>query len=731
MSFKIFGVYMTKLKKPSILRIAGMILAMIICIGILIVLQKLVPGSVRTGDVLPRLGKEPVYVEMKDGESMSFPYTAGDDYSVQALKVLMVNTDVPTGAPEATVDVSAREKASGEVLSEAVIELADIEAGSWNDVSMFFDMEKGKTYSFTFTAHNCEPYFMKVAGYEMGISAGFMVVLDDHVTVSEMFYFSVPLVIMLTVLFELYLIFGSSLFSGISGVISSDKFKKIWNIAFLVLLFAVITLKIYQEGYMDGVYVSADSDGYLREAVNLAAGNGFSYEGLAGYKSHFANWPIIYPALIAFAMVVTGTGAYLASKFVAMAIVALIFIVLWAEFRDRAWLYALAFTNVGFLTLCYYTWSEVPFELFLLIFALALGKIVSRDKPGIGAYILLGLGGTAAFLTRYFGIYAWFVAGFYWLVMLIGYIKGRKNGQENGVIFGKLKGLFISAACSGVACVSYLVMNKLRNGYPTGVARGTWWDDYVTLTDDLFNSLVTEVFNVFSLSIPEYISEMSMGYKALFVLLVIALIAVVVRMCLDKGIMNRGAVLVAMAAFYYVMFIAVRYRSSMDTFYFRFFAPATVLLVMGIIDLVVKKNLLPAQFFCVLAALMSIITIVSLADMAGKAETWAGQNTYYDITCAEWDEAYKEIPEKSTIIWSDIDYRSSWYRPDVYNGELLPDDTWASLTDRYSPSDYICMKIEDARAVVESGEYDATLVKELEKAVESTPSGNKYIIIGN
>ena len=195
--------------------------------------------------------------------------------------------------------------------------------------------------------------------------------------------------------------------------------------------------------------------------------------------------------------------------------------------------------------------------------------------------------------------------------------------------------------------------------------------------------------------------------------------------------MNRGAVLVAMAVFYYVMFIAVRYRSSMDTFYFRFFAPATVLLVMGIIDLVVKKNLLPAQFFGVLAALMSIITIVSLADMAGKAGTWAGQNTYYDITCAEWDEAYKEIPVKSTIIWSDIDYRSSWYRPDVYNGELLPDDTWASLTDRYSPSDNICMKIEDARAVVESGEYDATLVKELEKAVESTPSGNKYIVIGN
>jgi hypothetical protein len=90
-----------------------------------------------------------------------------------------------------------------------------------------------------------------------------------------------------------------------------------------------------------------------------------------------------------------------------------------------------------------------------------------------------------------------------------------------------------------------------------------------------------------------------------------------------------------------------------------------------------------------------------------------------------------EIPERSTIIWNDIDYRSSWYRPDVYNGELLPDDSWQSLTERYSPSEYICMKREDAVAVAESGEYDETLTKELEKAVESTPSGNKYIVIGN
>ena len=722
---------MANSQKLSISKIVGVVLAVIVCLGLLFVLQKQVPGSTRTKDIIPRLGKEPVYVELVDGSSLGFHFTARDDYNVRALKVLMVNTEHPAGAPEASVDVMVLDVAATDIIANAVIDPDDIEAGSWNDIPMSFDMERGRGYTFIFAAHNCEPYFMKVAGYEMGISAGFTVVEDDHVTLAEMFYFSMPLVIILTVLVELYILFGRALFIGAYGVISSERFKKIWNIVFLVALFAVISLKIYQAGFMDGVYISADSDGYLREAVNLVAGNGFSYEGLAGYNSHFANWPIIYPALIAAMMALTGTGAYLASKFVAMLVVLVIFLILWAEFRERAWLYALAFTNVGFLTLCYYTWSEVPFELFLLVFALMLGKIVSHDKPCVRHYVLLGVFGTAAFLTRYFGIYAWFVAGFYWLVMLLGYIKARKSGQEAGALMGKLKGLFISAVCSAVVCAGYLVMNKLRNGYPTGVARGTWWDDYVTLTDDLFNSLVTEVFNVFSLSVPEYISELSMGYKALFVLFVVALTVIVIRRCLDKGIMSRGAVLVAMAAFYYVMFIVVRYRSSMDTFYFRFFAPATVLLVMGIIDLVLEKEIVSKPLLEVLAVLMSIITVVSLADMAGKAGTWAGQNTYYDITCAEWDEAYKDIPEKSTIIWNDIDYRSSWYRPDVYNGELLPDDTLQSLSERYSPSEYICMKREDAEAVVQSGEYDETLVKELEKAINGASYESKYIVITN
>ena len=46
-----------------------------------------------------------------------------------------------------------------------------------------------------------------------------------------------------------------------------------------------------------------------------------NYDGMAGYDSWFANWPILYPAMITIVMAVTGANAYLASKILAMVLV--------------------------------------------------------------------------------------------------------------------------------------------------------------------------------------------------------------------------------------------------------------------------------------------------------------------------------------------------------------------------------------------------------------------------
>jgi hypothetical protein len=64
--------------------------------------------------------------------------------------------------------------------------------------------------------------------------------------------------------------------------------------------------------------------------VNLAEGHGFSYDGLAGYDTWFANWPILYPAMIAAVMRLGGSEAYLASKILTMVMVGLLLLVVLA-----------------------------------------------------------------------------------------------------------------------------------------------------------------------------------------------------------------------------------------------------------------------------------------------------------------------------------------------------------------------------------------------------------------
>lgn len=698
-------------------------LVALLCVITLVFLGKTVPEVQRTSQKLPKLGSEPIYVELNDGEPLTRTYTnTSGTVDVMGLEVLLLNIgdDVATTGSEQNLEIKVSDD-KGQEVSVSTVQISEMSSGQWYNAGTSFTMENGATYSFTFVANGCNPYFMQVNGYEPGISIGFDVVTDKSVTYGEMFYFSVPVVIIIAFLLITYLLYPA-FFSSFK---KNDRTYKIFSPVFLVLLFIALALKIYQASYVDSVYISADSDGYLREAVNLLKGHGFSYEGIAGYKSHFANWPIVYPAMIAFAMMLTGANAYLASKYVAMVMIAAIFAVLYVIYKEKAWLYGLAFTNLGFITMCYYTWSEVPFVLFLLLFSIAFSRIVSESSPKTRDYVLLSASGILAFLTRYFGIYLWFMVGPYWLYLLARMIK-EKLAPTKKIYKDKLIGILVSGTIFVVTAFSYLLMNKKLNGYPTGVSRGTWWDDYAVLTDDLFKSLMTEIFNVFSVETPEFISGLSVKISALFIFLVIGLIFYCVVTAKKKSPLNL--VLIVNAAVYYVIFIIVRYRSSMDTFYFRFFAPATVLLVMGLVGIFVDNGLDKKRLhgFSVLA--LGTVIVVIIGFMV-KSESWNTEQKAYEIVTGTWDSQYANIPEKSVIIWSDMDYRSTWYRPDVYNGDLYSGDTWESLQERYFASGYLCIKKEDAQALIDISDYDSSILDRFKEAIEKSDENSKYIVM--
>ena len=166
----------------------------------------------------------------------------------------------------------------------------------------------------------------------------------------------------------------------------------------------------------------------------------------------------------------------------------------------------------------------------------------------------------------------------------------------------------------------------------------------------------------------------------------------------------------------------------MDTFYYRFFAPATVLLVMGLICRIRENGLLSPGFVRVVAVFSLMFTAIDCASYVKEIPDWNNGPTAFDVVKSDWDQMYSEIPQKSVMIWSDLDYRSTWYRPDVYNGELYEGDTWESLSERYYASDFVVIKKEDAQALVESGNYDDTVTKKLEEAMNVSHTG-KYLIL--
>ena len=192
----------------------------------------------------------------------------------------------------------------------------------------------------------------------------------------------------------------------------------------------------------------------------------------------------------------------------------------------------------------------------------------------------LGLSGICCFLTRYYGIFVWIVVGLYLLALIGLYWKKKEK-----LFLGKAVRLGVTAFVSGVLSMGYLLMNKVMNGMASGVSRTMWWDDYQTLTNDLIESLLTEFFNIFSLQIPELIEGFPFQIK-LFVVagILIGIGWLVFRnweahqkvhgdFNVAKWAFTREMVLVSMAVAYDVIFIGIRYVSSMDSFYFRFLIP--------------------------------------------------------------------------------------------------------------------------------------------------------------
>ncbi len=718
-------------------KIIGSLMILAFFGAVMLVLTHTAQNSVRTTEILPGINQDPVYVTCEEGESLEVSLQAKEDFTISGFQVLLVNMGQDSRGTLRFVVTDP----SSEIVFSQTIPVETVTPGKWFLIAGNAAFTAGQEYKLSVMADSSSPYFMQVpAGegdklpfveqvykegkaLEWGISLGVNRVEQVKVTYGEVFYYSIPAALLAAVILLLFLWAGKErVFKTIGRIPFGTFIKKYGNDLFLLLLFVSICISIYSRAYLKGVYISADSAGYLREAVNLAAGNGFSYDGLAGYDTWFANWPILYPALIAAVMFLTGAKAYLASKIVAMVTAGLILLLLRKCFGKHAWLYGLCLTNIGYLNLSYYTWSEIPFMLFLLCFGLVLSQILSREKPAVSWYAALGLSGICCFLTRYYGIFVWIVVGFYLLALIGLYWKKKEK-----LLLGKAVRLGVTAFVSGALSMGYLLMNKVMNGMASGVSRTMWWDDYQTLTNDLIESLLTEFFNIFSLQIPELIEGFPFRIK-LFVVagILIGIGWLVFRnweayqkahgdFNVAKWAFTREMVLVSMAVAYDVIFIGIRYVSSMDSFYFRFFEPATFLLCIGLLGMILPyvKGKRGFHYFAGMVTVLLITSVWSVFDHGGMDRS----DNYYQALEGQWEKAYEQIPEKSVVIFNDIDFRASFYRPDVVEGMITPEDEFADLLETYYGSDYLCIRAEFVKTMLESGEYKESVESKLREGL--------------
>lgn len=736
-------------------------LAVLAVLGaVMLVLTHTAQNGMKTTEILPGINPDPVYVTCEEGQPLEISLLAKEDFTISGLQVLLVNIAQDSRGTLRFVVTDA----DSEILLSEVIPVETITPGKWYTIAGNAAFTAGQEYKLSVLADGSSPYFMQVPKgegsnlpfeeqvrkgeeiLEWGISLGINQVEPVKVTYGEIFYYSVPVSVLLAVILLLFIWAGKEKLLVAAGRIPAGNFvKKYGNDLFLVLLFGCICISIYSRAYLKGAYISADSAGYLREAVNLVAGNGFSYDGLAGYDTWFANWPILYPVLIAGVMLVTGAEAYLASKIVAMAIAGLILLLLRKCFEKDAWVYGLCLTNIGYLNLSYYTWSEIPFIMFLLCFTLVLAKILGRERPAAYWYVALGLSGLGCFLTRYYGIFVWIVTGLY-LLLLFGLYRKKKEKY----LWDKTVRLAVTALISGGLSMAYLLMNKVMNGMASGVSRTMWWDDYRTLTDDLIESLLTEFFNIFSMQIPDLIEGFPFRLKVFVVAgILTGIIWLLLRnyrnfivgkqrsqstensaKCCSSGIIEwafgRDTVFVIMAVAYDVIFIAIRYVSSMDSFYFRFFEPATFLLCIGLLGMLLPyvKGKRGFHYFAGIVTVILVTAVWSVFENGGMDRS----DNYYQALEQQWEKAYEQIPERSVVIFNDIDFRSAYYRPDVVEGMITPENEFSDLLETYYGSDYLCIRAEFAEAMLESGEYKESVVEKLQEGLAGK-EGEEFMVI--
>lgn len=497
--------------------------------------------------------------------------------------------------------------------------------------------------------------------------------------------------------------------------------KKSWLI-FLIVFYAFYCLWIFQYSYVTGSYISSDATGYLHEAEALVHGYGFNFIGAAGGYSWFAAFPIGYPALIALlAMILNPLNTFLCSKLLSMLLIGVILLFFAIRFKEDSWIYALLLLNFGIVHIYTNTWSETAFIPALLFFSLSISKVTTSEECRIRDYVLLYITIIATFLFRYFGIFVLIFSGLVWIYFLIVYIRRRHDGDKT--LLRKLIALAVTGICCAITEAAYLFMNLKLNGYATGVPRTEMTDDLKALRMNLYQAIQQEILHTVYKQESVIFNYYTAWAGCIFMIMVFGLLIYVL---FRHRKADEPAIFILVGIFYYIMFVIVRFNSSMNNFDYRFFAPASLLILIGLVT-IYRENLnsLP------LRATRNILCFALLLGVLSVISTDAQMNTEYtayNVLRMNVLNEYREVPPRSCILNNSASYEGIYFREDLDVNTIIGyTETWDEMMNRLSCYENVCIKKEDAQFAIDSGYFSDSVCEHLQDALNADNTDSVYL----
>ncbi len=345
------------------------------------------------------------------------------------------------------------------------------------------------------------------------------------------------------------------------------------TILFLTVLFGSLAIILKSYFHLFG-YVTPDSTYYLRLAQNLIDGHGLftvaSGMNNSNEKEFFAIWPIGYPVLIAFVSKISGLTVFWASKFLNVLFFISTVLLLKRMYVQEFSLYVLLLFSASFIEIFSYTWSEVPFTFFLLLFVYALQNILQHDFS-FKWQLLLTISILALFLCKYIGAFSGIV-----VVIYVAYAKYHKSYD----VMWRLVGIGI---VSGLLMLLYLYNNFLQTGFVTGMERIGAED---TLIDFLY--MLWMAFWGETDFLEAKYTHLSFIAQMLIIWFVFKKTKIIfsTRLLCDRS----NCVLLVVAGVYILSVIILRYMTFFDSFGFRFFAPVTLLIFVFLLNGLEKRH---------------------------------------------------------------------------------------------------------------------------------------------